>query len=175
MRRVKLNGDTFSLEDSKRLEQSDNLCDYCGYKECSLGLIVAKLKVNRFNARTAVLSCKSFIPVITFQDASGMVSDFNTFRLGRAWFSRVAVGVVVQLRKTDGADIGRATVTAVHGGVFTEMDKEFGIDNHIALQAACDGDAEFSLADVMKAVYGGHRFDPDGQVSVIYLKRIIDD
>jgi hypothetical protein len=170
MRRVKLTDEGHTLEDNKRLSQEDALCDHCGDKDCSIGKIMARLKQNRFQARTEVISCKSFIPVLSFQSNAGMAGTFNTFRLGGAWAERVAPGSEVSLTRSGGMEICRARVIEVHKGSFPEMAAVHAVYNHLAIEAEFNGE-EFDMEQVMRQVYGPNRFGPNGVVSVIYLRR----
>ena len=172
MRRVKRIGNFHTLETKARAEETDLLCDQCGNVECSIRGIINRVKINRFNAKLAVIRCESFLPSLDFRDGAGMDSDFNTFRLGGAWATRVGPGNLVNLRSAvDGSILGVAEVIRTHVGPFTGMAAEFGADNHLAIDAAIN-DRDFDLAKVMRECYGGHRFNVDSTVSVIELRRI---
>lgn len=139
--------------------------------ECSVRGILNRIKVNRFNAKLAVTRCESFVAILTFRDAVGMASEFNTFRLSGAWAKRVAPGDVVALQHAAGDLIGYAKVVETHAGKFRDMEREFGINNHMVIDAEVRGES-CDLAKVMTECYGGHRFNPEGTVSVIELRRI---
>jgi hypothetical protein len=171
MKRVKRIDNYYTLETKQRSAETDLLCDMCGNGECSIRMILGRVKINRFNAKLAVTRCEAYIPTLDFRDALGMDSEFNTFRLSGAWASRVAPGTLVNLRKTDGSHIGVAEVVQTHVGLFTDMDQQFGAGNHMAIYAEVEGE-DFSLGKVMRDAYGGHRFHEDSTVSVIELKRI---
>lgn len=171
MRRIKRINGYFTLEKGGRAEETDQLCDQCGNSECSIRMIVNRVKINRFNAKLAVIRCEAFIPSLDFRDTAGMGSEFNTFRLGAAWAKRVQPGDLVNLRDTSGNVVGVAEVTAVDYGAFPEMDKLHSVDNHLAIDAELQG-KDFCMEKTMTEVYGGHRFNAQSTVSVISLRRI---
>ena len=171
MKRLKKIENYWTLETSQRSTETELLCDSCGNKDCSLRLIISRVKINRFNAKVAVTRCESFIPVLTFRDAAGTEEEFNTFRLGAAWAKRVDKGDLVALHTTDGAHIAYAEVVDTHSGPFKAMSDQFGIDNHLSIQAEVAGEV-FDLEKIMTACYGGHRFNNQSNVTVIELRRI---
>lgn len=170
MRRVKRFDTYHTLETKDRAALTDSLCDYCGNQECSIRLIMRRIKINRFNAKTAVTRCESYMAIIEFRDPAGLELEFNTFRLGAAWAKRVAPGDVVALKQTGGEIFGTAEVIVTHVGHFPEMNHKHGVDNHLAIAAEVEG-KPFDLAKVLTESYGGHRFNIDSTVSVIELRR----
>lgn len=170
MKRVKKVGNSFTLESAARADETDLLCDQCGNEDCSLRVIINRVRINRFNAKLAVIKCQSFMPILVFRDAAGLGSEFNTFRLSGAWAKRLDPGDIVALHVAKGQTIGLAEVIAVRAGCFTEMSAEFGADNHLAIDAEVNG-LEFDLGKVMAECYGGHRFNTSSTVSVIDLRR----
>jgi hypothetical protein len=172
MKRVKKQENFFTLETADRALETDLLCDQCGNQECSLRLIINRVRINRFNAKLNVTRCESFVPILTFRDDAGLAGEFNTFRAGAAWVDRVGPGDLVALQSTAGAFIGYAKVRQSHVGTFEEMDKRFGSDNHLAIDAAVSGKELFSLFDIMIQSYGKNRFSAKSNVSVIELRRL---
>lgn len=170
MKRVKKIGSYYTLETPARAEETDLLCDQCGNLDCSIRLIVQRIKVNRFNARVSITRCESFVPILKFSDTAGLSGEFNTFRLGGAWAKRVSVGDVVLLQNGQGEAIDYATVCDTHIGSFSDMAHEYGVDNHLAINAEISG-TPFDLAQVMTKLYGAHRFSLNSTVSVIELRR----
>lgn len=169
MRRIKRIEGGYTLETPARASEVDTLCDQCGNMECSIRGIVNRLKVNRFNAVIAITRCASFVPVLQFLDPRGLDGEFNTFRLGGAWARRVQPGDRVAL-VGKAAFIAYAKVINTHAGKFTDMDKHYGIDNHLMIDAALSG-VDLVLESVMSSIYGKHRFTPASTVSVIELRR----
>lgn len=151
-------------------EEREGLCGKCGTCDCAIRLIARKLEVNRANAIVSIKSCLSYTPAFDFKDVSGMEAQFNTFRVGLAWMQRLKVGDVVALRGPEGI-FGRASVTALHSGPFMEMDRLYGEDNHLAIQAAIEG-KDFDMAKVLRGLYGPNRFDENRQTTVIYMERL---
>ncbi len=164
----------YTLETKDRAGKNDLLCDQCGVADCSIRMILKRVKINRFNAKLAVIRCQAFMPSLDFREAKGMEDEFNTFRLGGAWADRLAVGQQVNLRSTKGEVIGVAEVIGVHKGPFKQMEREFGADNHLSIDAEVNGQ-EFSLEKVMTECYGGHRFKVDSPVTVIQMRRVDGD
>jgi hypothetical protein len=170
MRVKKVNG-YYTLETKDRAEKTELLCDQCGISDCSIRAILNRVKINRYNAKLSITKCQAFLPSLDFRDAKGMEDEFNTFRLGGAWGDRLEAGQMVNLRSTKGEVIGVAEVTGVHKGVFTEMSKRFGADNHLSIDAEVNGQ-EFNLGKVMTECYGGHRFNVNSIVTVIEMRRV---
>lgn len=172
MKRVKKHGSYFTLESRKLAESTERLCDQCGNAECSVRAILRRIAVNRYNAKIQVLRCDSFIPQLEFRDPSGCAGEFNTFRLGGAWASRVVPGQLVSLACNARDWQLPAEVTYVDVGPFEEMRAKYGVDNHLAIDAEISG-KPFDLAKVMRECYGGHRFNESSVVSVIGLKELV--
>lgn len=173
MQRVKRIDGYYTLENKGGADKLELLCDQCGISECSIRMVLTKLKINRFNAKLAVKRCESFIPRLEFRDNAGMEAEFNTFRLGGAWFTRVAVGQLVNLSNPLNGWQAVAEVTGVHRGTFAEMARLYGADNHLAIDAELS-ERDFSLADVMRQCYGPQRFSEQSTVTVIQLRRVDD-
>lgn len=160
----------FTLLNAELAGKRENLCDQCGAIECTINLILHRLKVNKQNASVEVKTCKSFRPVLDFRDPAGTEFAFNTFRLGMAWSRRVFSNDVVALRGPKGL-YGEAKVLGTHSGPFAAMREQFGDDNHLAIAAAV-AEQDFDLESVMRKNYGPNRFSASSNVSVIYLERL---
>lgn len=171
MRRFKMLGDTrYTLETPARAEVRDLLCDQCGRDACSVRMIMKRIWHNRFGADLAVTRCASFVPVLEFRNGAGLdAPEFNTFRLGGAWAKRVVNGSIMRLNYPGGVRFAR--VKSVTTGPFSVMSKEFGIDNHLAIEASALG-MEIDLEAVMTECYGKHRFNSSSTVAVIEMEGI---
>lgn len=170
MKRVKrLEEGYYTLESAAAVESVEILCRQCGHSECSIGAIMKRLEVNRYNAVLSVAKCKSFVPVLDFIDASGTESAFNTFRLGAAWAARVEVDQKVAITHNK-KPLGYAKVVSVHSGLLSVMLEEHGIDNHLSIAAAINGE-EFDLGAEIQKIYGPHRAGQGSLCTVIYLER----
>lgn len=100
----------------------------------------------------------------------GLDGQFNTFRLGANWATRVAPGDVVELVDSRSKKLlKRATVVSVHSGLITEMAQ---LHSHAAHNWKNHPEAERPalLIASMKKRYPPNRVRDDSMVSVLYLK-----
>ncbi|QNK01763.1 hypothetical protein [Dyella telluris] len=172
MKRLKrLESGKYTLERRQVLEQFESLCERCGNVECSIRGILTRLEENKVGAKLGLLECESFLVRIEFRDPAGLHGDFNTFRVGAAWGARVVEGQTVALSMAGGEEIGRAVVKQVHTGSFAAMNEKFGVDNHLSIAAAVEGE-DLDLEEVMRKNYGPHRFNRETTCTVIYMERI---
>lgn len=127
----------------------------------------------------ATLSCKDFIPAITFKyPIKGIDNDvFNTFRIGEAWFKRVKEGSLVALVEVkENTIVGYCKVLSVYVGGKLEMAKLYGKDNHtmqsMNLSHESNDIIALSMLDRLRKTNGKMIYDSSDFVTVIYLTRV---
>lgn len=101
----------------------------------------------------------------------GIDGEFNTFRLGMAWFKRLVRGEeVLLIDRKQFCVIGRATVTDIQTGPLREMSYQHGSHNHNQKHLPPDGAGERVIAAMIKR-YGPNKCCDSSKVTVIYMKR----
>jgi hypothetical protein len=136
------------------------LCHRCGIRDMC--------------ADFAATECREFAPILKFKPPLlGFEGDFNTFRLGPAWHSRVAVGDTVALMNAKTGEIFmRAKVTAVHLGDKREMAELYGKDGHRLKAQGITENVGEAMLKRLKNAYGTRAFNNAAQATVIYLRAI---
>lgn len=137
----------------------NGLCDSCGKgPTCSIR-----------NSQTQL--CVEYQPVIPFKSLAGTEGQFNTFRLGGAWFNRVREGDTIGLLNTTGEKMATAEVRSVHVASKEEMLAEHAHLNHLML-AKASKDPVSDLTKTVRNLYGTNFFAKAPLMTVIYLSRI---
>lgn len=104
----------------------------------------------------------------------GLVGEFNTFRLGRAW-ADCPIGQVVELVDSRSKKLLKlATVVSVHVGTLTEMAALHAHQAHNWKDHPADERSALLIAS-MKRRYPPNRVRDDSTVAVIYLKEQPDE
>jgi hypothetical protein len=160
---------SYTIDPAKELDR-DNLCNFCGFDDCSIRAIHDRLRENKFGAKLRIITCKTFIPVLEFRQPLGLQGSFNTFRLGGGWAKRLVPEQVVSL--SGPSLVASARVREVHLGTFNEMNARFGPQNHMMIHATKEK-LDWSLDKIMLSNYGPRVFNPEGPVSVIALERVL--
>jgi hypothetical protein len=145
------------------------LCEVCGVHDtCELRSALVNLGAWRL-ATVAVEECGIYVPVLGFQDRSGLEGSFNTFRRGRGWANRLELGCRVALHDL-AADrlLGRATVTGIHYGPLGGLLRDFAADNHL-MRGLSAIEAPGRLHAVLRRLYGTNYAGVDCEFSVIEL------
>jgi hypothetical protein len=162
----------FTLEGTKNAsERGETLCDHCAYHDCSVRNRIRALTVNQQNAIPEIRACKSLVPILVFQDQSGMEGEFNTLRMGRAWQERLERGSPVALARNDNTLFGAAVVELIVVDTLSSLIDLHGTDNHLAIDARRRGES-IDLLKVMVRCYGTNRAKPDQPATAIYLRRL---
>lgn len=183
MRRLKRipseGGLTFTLETKQEQKKNNLLCDYCGWKNQhgEYGSCEKYERMKRFGVHglgVIVRSCPIYQPILTFRPPLGEYeAEFNTFRLGSAWYNRVSPGTVCALYDTMGKEIfGKAEVTETHHGDLEEMCDEHACNNHLFIGTDPEEAAEKMVVAIRQAY--GHivKQKEDLKCTVIYLNNL---
>lgn len=100
----------------------------------------------------------------------GLEGEFNTFRLGKKWATRLKKGSKVLLVDSkENILIGKAKVIEVHLGTLEDMLLKHAHNNHNWCHLKA-GDAIDALYASLKKRYGPHIATVTKPTSVIYLK-----
>ena len=113
------------------------------------------------------------IPVVGFiPPVEGVEQEFNTFRLGSAFFKRLSEGSEVLLMDEKNKTVfGKARVTRVIAGQLGELCLIHAKDNHRERTNDPIGAPE-RLFKYMQKIYGPHIAMVEKKSTVIYMKRI---
>lgn len=182
MRRLKRipsdEGLVYTLETQAEQRKDNLLCNYCGNKLPVVGFPgCPKYKELSGHQERGigmmVRTCTIYQPLLTFRPPLGQYGkEFNTFRLGSAWYNRVSKGTTVALFNTESEEIfAKAEVTALYHGDLEEMCEEHASRNHLFI-----GDKKGNVAERMeKAIrqaYGHIIRSNHVPCSVIYLRNL---
>lgn len=103
----------------------------------------------------------------------GLENEFNTVRIGLAWFKRLNVGDEVYLSDNkERKVIGKAVITDIQKGKLQEICETHAEFNHTQLMASSESDVSFELMKIIQKFYGPHIALPTKWATVIYLRRI---
>ena len=133
-----------------------NLCSRCGI-DCG--------NIKEIN------KCKDFVPIIPFRPKiRGMIGNWNTFRIGTAWYYRLNEGAKVAILNTKTKTIERyETVKFIDFGTKEQMCAKYAKDNHnIVADDIVDNIAETMLQRMNKN-YGRKIFEATEYATVIYF------
>lgn len=145
------------------------LCEVCGIQHnCALKQALTVLAKQR-NAEAVIPKCGVYMPVISFQDRTGIDGHFNTFRRGRGWSNRLLFGQRVAVFDLFGkALLGTATVGVLEVGPLDEMLAAHAASNHL-MKAQPGREAPALLHQVLRRLYGNNYAGLDMTYSVIGL------
>lgn len=115
--------------------------------------------------------CSDYQPVLAFKSLAGTEGEFNTFRLGGAWYNRVRVGQQLGLLNHLCEKVGDALVTGVHCGSKDDMITSFAAGNHLMIAAKPD-DPVAELTRKIRNLYGPNFMARAELMTVIELRRI---
>lgn len=147
------------------------LCDHCGsISQCEME--------DKSRWRFSIVEykeCAKFQPVIIFRPPLiGLEDQFNTFRMGRAWFNRVKAGTRVALLDASKREVfGRATVIAVYYGSKALMQELHGPRNHLMLNLKFDDKHQMveHFSGLCRRAMGNIIYENSDTASVIYMRR----
>lgn len=182
MRRLKRipadDGLVYTLETEAEQRKDNLLCNYCGFKLPTAGHKGCK----RFKELAShsgkglgviVRTCNIYQPILTFRPPLGAYEkEFNTFRLGSAWYNRVSKGTIVALYNVQSGEIfAKAEVTRMFHGALEEMCEEHASRNHLFI-----GDKKGNVAERMekgiRQAYGHIVKDSSVPCSVLYMRNL---
>lgn len=143
------------------------LCEVCAsHSFCELRQALMSIGASR-SAKVTVSECGSYIPVISFQDMTGIEGVFNTFRRGAGWGRRVQVGDRVAIYDlTSNGLCGIAKVSGVYVGPLADMLSRHAAGNHL-MKGKPSGEVEPLLAMIIRRLYGKNYGALDQEFSVI--------
>lgn len=143
--------------DEVTYRMKQGLCDSCGVSDgCSI-------------RAGGVQQCTDYQPVISFKSLKGTEGEFNTFRLGGAWFTRVKPGQLIGILNDKCEKVGDALVKAVHCGDKQRMLNDHASMNHLILSRETDEPA-VELRRLIRNLYGTNFLAKAELMTVIYLK-----
>lgn len=118
-----------------------------------------------------ITSCSAYEFPIAFIDQTGTDKEhFNTFRMGKAWSSRLNEGDTIGLVDKNNELYGKAIVTDVFSGSKDDMLLTHGAMNHLMIDRYLAFEPS-DLARVLRNCYGNLIYKNNDMVSVIYLRR----
>lgn len=131
-----------------------SLCEVCGVQAtCTLKDALTTLARHKA-AENNIVRCGGYMPVISFQDPTGIYGTFNTFRRGRGWANRVMPDQRVALFDLAGkALLGTAVIEMVEAAPLGEMLERFAAMNHL-MKVREEHEAPELLHRVLKRLYG---------------------
>lgn len=146
------------------------LCEVCARQPvCDLRKAIETMGASR-KAKIMVQECGAYIPVISFQDPTGLEGRFNTFRRGGGWGKRVQPGDRVALFDMTGKClIGFARVTASHIGVLRDLLRDHAHNNHLMKTKPAEQSA-ILLSIVLLRLYGRSYGNQDQEFSVVEME-----
>jgi hypothetical protein len=145
------------------------LCEVCGVQHrCDLTQALETLAGQK-TARVVIGQCAGFLPVLSFQDFTGLEGRFNTFRRGQGWANRVTPsGRVALFDLTGRALLGVARIEGVHVGPLGELLGEHAAMNHL-MKARPEQEAPELLHRVLRRLYGNTYAAASEMFSVLSL------
>lgn len=156
--------------------------NYCGiYKRGDEYFSNTKVLCNHCGANSvcgdyAAKQCRSYIPIIKFTPPiRGLVGEFNTFRIGKAWGNRLSDGTVVCLADSKKSEIvGYARITKIYIGDKYKMARMYARDNHTMRALEVKRHIAETMLKRLKSTSGTRLFECSDLVTVIYMV-IIDE
>lgn len=168
----------YTLESKLEQGKKKLLCNHCGARDAAAGFgpcesyhRLAALEGQGINM--LVKTCPTFEPLLTFRPPlRGFDGEFNTFRLGSAWYYRIGKGVKAALVDTTTAQVfGKAEVISAEVGPLDEMCREHAYLNH-SLLGLDQEEAAIKMRKLIRQVYGMVEIDDSTQMTVIYLRNM---
>jgi hypothetical protein len=171
LRQVRFNGEGWTLRSPTDAKKPIHLCPYCALRPRCVAHRRVETIMSEFGVTTAIDQCANFRPTLVFRPPLlGLDGTFNTFRLGKAWHDRVAVGGIVALVDPNDEPIGLAEVTSKTVGIYERLAPEHAPFNHMMLGRPPET-APAELFKVLTRSYGTTFMTASRIVSVIYLRR----
>lgn len=168
----------YTLENKTEQSNSKVLCDHCGAKTASVGFPACKTREalqhnSHKGIKLLIRACPDFEPLLTFRPPlKGFEGEFNTFRLGTAWYYRIGPGVTASLVDTStNAVFGKAKVIEAIVGPLAEMCEEHAASNH-AMLGVDPALAAVKMKKLIRQSYGMVEIDETSEVTVIYLRNL---
>ncbi len=149
-----------------------SLCEVCGLQEaCSLPSAMRVMGSTK-RANIVVQGCGEYVPVLGFQDRTGLYGFFNTFRRGMGWARRVTEGGQVGLYDmTADVLLGYAVVSSVHIAPLGTLLTAHASANHL-MRHLPEREAPELLHKILVRLYGKTYAALDQEFSVVYLKEV---
>jgi len=147
-----------------------DLCERCGdIFKCNSSSDRAS---KEFGADMVVSECGISKPILVFREPVGIDDEFNTMRLGKAWFSRLYTGKIISMwDKTEW--IGDAMVIGLEMGDKEQMMAEHSYLNHALIeQMQNPKDAADMMPKILRSAYGNLIYKHNDLITVIYLKAV---
>lgn len=168
----------YTLETKLQEARSKVLCDHCGHRAAVAGFPACEtrtrlLENSQDGVKLLIRTCPDFEPLLTFRPPlKGFEGEFNTFRLGTAWYYRIGPGVTAALVDTSTSTIfAKAKVVDVVTGPLADMCEEHAQYNHAMFGLDPDEAAE-KMRKLIRQSYGMAEVDESSDVTVIYLRKL---
>lgn len=171
LRRLKRINGYYSVERAAQRNDDLELCHICGKQpKCSLHREIEALR-KRNEAKIEVRRCGYYRPILAFRDRTGLdARNFNTFRLGEAWYNRVREGTICAFGDAKTGEIfGAGRVVRLYKGPFKEMAKWHADMNHMLLHKM-GVDAAEEIFRIMRNAHGTMFVTWERTVTVIYME-----
>lgn len=168
----------YTLENKSEQGKAKLLCEHCGartpagsYPACDVHESLRRHQ--DAGIKLLVRTCPQFEPLLTFRPPlRGFMADFNTFRLGTAWYYRIGVGVRAALVDTLTCKVfAKAVVTSVEQGPLDQMCREHAHNNHAMLEFE-PHEAAARMKKLIRQSYGLIEISDDSPITVIYLRNL---
>lgn len=174
--RVKRVGEYFTLDTQVEQRKRRDLCEQCGVAPVCDTRYRVKRITDEGDVILPIKTCRDFRPQLTFSDRRGLeFSTFNTFRMGRAWFDRLAEEDLVTLIDTrTNAAIVVAKVEKLYVGLLRDIGGQHAPRNHLLIGVQGVEDYAQAMFGILKKSYGQLYVDWDKNVSIIYLRPMTD-
>lgn len=163
IRSVKVDKDVYHSRTKTR--GAKDLCQHCGHN----GNCTKQQK----NAQEELYECREYQFPIAFRDARGLAGEFNTMRLGKAWFGRVKEGDVVALVDKEGTRVGQAQVQRVFLLPKDEALHHHAEQNHLYREKTWRDkmlSVTAKMEKILRSSYGNLVYNNNDRVTVIYLE-----
>ena len=147
-----------------------DLCERCGdIFKCNSS---SDRATKEFGVEMVVSECGIFKPILVFRDRTGLSGEFNTMRLGKAWFHRLYAGKVISM--WDKKEwLGDAEVIEIERGDKQLMMEQHSNLNHMLIDQALDSkDAADKMPKILRTAYGNLIYIHNDILTVIYLKAL---
>ena len=146
------------------------LCHACGARDSCFVRRGADYLMESRGIELSVAVCPEFLPVITFDDDTGLDATFNTFRRGPGWFRRLKIDTRVRFYSKElETFVGSGRVVEAHCAPLSEMLERHASFNHL-LRDGNYADADARLQAILVRLYGRNYAKPDVEYSVIYIE-----
>lgn len=169
----------YTLENTTEQGKGKILCNHCGARYPAAGDAGCEVHQKLLDHQGAgikllVRTCPSFEPILTFRPPlKGFDGEFNTFRLGTAWYYRIGPGVKTALINTVDKDVfAKAVVLESEVGPLDEMCRVHARFNHAMLSVPPEEAAD-RMRKLIRQSYGMIEINEDTEITVIYLRNLL--